>query len=300
MSNKHVLITGGTGFIGKQLTPLLVKQGYQVTLLTRSPHKAQQLFGDEVNTLADIADISKLPAIDGVINLAGEGILDKRWSKSRKQVLLASRVELTEKLVAALIESSHKPACFISGSAVGYYGDRGDEPCPVNSKPGNDFSAMLCKQWETAAKRIKDIGCRLVIIRTGIVLDKKGGALERMILPFRLGLGGKIGSGKQWFPWIHRTDFCRMILFLLEDSRCSGPYNGTAPIPVTNKEFTQALGKAQSKPTLLPVPGIALKLALGEASELLLGGQNATPDKILQEGFKFKYTTIERCLKDCV
>lgn len=300
MSNKHLLITGGTGFVGKRLTPQLIKMGYQLTVLTRNPQKARKMFGDSITTITDVSEIGKLPAIDAVINLAGEGILDKRWTESRKQTLLDSRVELTEKLVSELVESEHKPSVFVSGSAVGYYGDCGDQPCPVNAAPGKDFAATLCKQWEVAANRIKAVGCRLAIVRTGIVLDKQGGALERMLLPFKLGLGGKIGSGKQWFPWIHRTDLCRLIIFLLEDSRCSGPYNGTAPTPVTNQEFTQALGKALGRPTLLPVPGFALKLALGEGSILLLGGQNATPDKALQEGFKFKYTTIERCLKDCV
>lgn len=300
MSNKHLLITGGTGFIGKKLSPLLIKKGYDLTVLTRNPEKAKKAVGKPVRTITDISDIKTLPAIDAVINLAGEGILDKRWTESRKQTLLNSRVELTEKLVAALVESDHKPQTFINGSAVGYYGDNGDEPCPVNLPPGKDFAATLCKQWEAAANRIKAIGCRLAIVRIGIVLDKQGGALEKMITPFKFGLGGKIGSGKQWFPWVHRADLCRLIVFLLEDSRCSGPYNATAPAPVTNKEFTEALGKAVGKPTLLPVPGVALKVALGEASQLLLGGQYATPDKALQEGFKFKYTTIEHCLKDCV
>ncbi|MDX1693761.1 MAG: TIGR01777 family oxidoreductase [Ketobacteraceae bacterium] len=300
MSNKHLLITGGTGFIGKKLTPLLIKQGYDVTVFTRNPKKASQMFGNKVNTISDMSEIRKLPPLEAVINLAGEGILDKRWTEARKQTLLKSRVELTEQLVATLVDSDHKPTTFISGSAVGYYGDCGDTPCPVNAPPGKDFAAMLCKQWETAANRIKAIGCRLVIVRIGIVLDKNGGAMEKMILPFKLGLGGKIGSGKQWFPWIHRTDLCRLILFLLQDSRCSGPYNATSPTPVTNKEFTEALGKVLGKPTFLPMPGFALKLALGEASQLLLGGQNATPDKALQDGFKFKYTTIEHCLKDCV
>lgn len=300
MSNKHLLITGGTGFIGKKLSPLLIKKGYDLTVLTRNPENARKLFGDKVRTIKDFSEISSLPAIDAVINLAGEGILDKRWSESRKKELLNSRVELTEKLVAALVDSKHKPKTFVNGSAVGYYGDNGDEPCPANSSPGKDFAATLCKQWETAANRIKAIGCRLAIVRIGVVLDKQGGALEKMLPPFKFGLGGKIGNGKQWFPWIHRSDLCRLIVFLLEDSRCSGPYNATAPTPVTNKEFTEALGKALGKPTVIPMPGFALKIALGEASLLLLGGQNATPDKALQDGFKFKYTTIEHCLKDCV
>lgn len=300
MSNDHLLVTGGTGFIGQKLCPILVDKGYQLTVLTRNANKAATLLPPQVKTIGDLSQIAELPTINGVINLAGEGILDKRWSDKRKKTLLDSRVALTEELVATLVDSDHKPSVFINGSAVGFYGNAGDEPCAETAPPGKDFAAMLCKQWETAANRIKAIGCRLAVVRTGIVLDRQGGALERMILPFKFGLGGKIGNGKQWFPWIHRDDFCRLIIFLLEDKRCSGAYNATAPTPVTNKEFTAALGKVLGKPTLLPVPGFALQIALGEASGLLLGGQNAPPKKALNDGFKFKYTTIERCLKDCV
>lgn len=300
MSNDHLLVTGGTGFIGQKLCPILVDKGYQLTVLTRNANKAATLLPPQVKTIGDLSQIAELPTINGVINLAGEGILDKRWSDKRKKTLLDSRVALTEELVATLVDSEHKPNVFINGSAVGFYGNAGDEFCAETAPPGKDFAAMLCKQWETAANRIKAIGCRLAVVRTGIVLDRQGGALERMILPFKFGLGGKIGNGKQWFPWIHRDDFCRLIIFLLEDKRCSGAYNATAPTPVTNKEFTAALGKVLGKPTLLPVPGFALQIALGEASGLLLGGQNAPPKKALNDGFKFKYTTIERCLKDCV
>lgn len=300
MSNKHLLITGGTGFVGQKLSPMLTAQGYQLTVLTRNEQKAKQTLGNAIQTINSLDEIPKLDPIDYVINLAGEGILDKRWNPKRKQQLLDSRVALTEQLVATLVESNHKPKVFINGSAVGFYGDCNDDLCAESAPPGKDFAAMLCKQWETAANRIKAVGCRLAIIRIGVVLDKQGGALQRMLPPFKLGLGGKIGSGEQWFPWIHRQDLCKLILFLLQDSRCSGIYNATAPTPVTNKEFTQALGKALHKPTLIPVPSLALKLALGEASVLLLGGQNAPPTKALNEGFKFQYTTIERCLKDCV
>ena len=300
MSNKHLLITGGTGFVGQKLSPMLTAQGYQLTVLTRNEQKAKQTLGNAIQTINSLDEIPKLDPIDYVINLAGEGILDKRWNPKRKQQLLDSRVALTEQLVATLVESNHKPKVFINGSAVGFYGDCNDDLCAESAPPGKDFAAMLCKQWETAANRIKAVGCRLAIIRIGVVLDKQGGALQRMLPPFKLGLGGKIGSGEQWFPWIHRQDLCKLILFLLQDSRCSGIYNATAPTPVTNKEFTQALGKALHKPTLIPVPSLALKLALGEASVLLLGGQNAPPTKARNEGFKFQYTTIERCLKDCV
>ncbi|MCG8311893.1 MAG: TIGR01777 family oxidoreductase [Pseudomonadales bacterium] len=300
MSKNHVLVTGGTGFIGQMLVPALLKKGYQLTLLTRNPAATQKKFGDQVQTIGNVTQIRDLPKIDSVINLAGEGILDKRWSEKRKQELIESRVTLTENLVAALVESEHKPHTFINGSAVGFYGDAGEEHCGENSSPGKDFAATLCKQWEKAANRIKAIGCRLAVIRIGVVLDNKGGALERMMLPFKFGLGGKLGSGKQWFPWIHRKDLCKLILFLLEDSRCSGVYNATAPTPITNKEFTQALAKAVGKPAYFFVPGLALKLTLGEAAILLLGGQNAPPSKALHEGFKFHYTTIEHCLKECV
>ncbi|MCG8670635.1 MAG: TIGR01777 family oxidoreductase [Pseudomonadales bacterium] len=300
MSNPHLLITGGTGFIGQKLCPFLMKEGYQLTVLTRNPEQAKKRLGDTINTITWTSEIADLPPIDGVINLAGEGILDKRWSDTRKQELLNSRVALTEALVKAIVDSGHKPKTFINGSAVGFYGDCGDDVCSEKSAPGKDFAAMLCKQWEIAANRIKAIGCRLAIVRIGIVLDKKGGALERMAMPFKFGLGGKLGTGRQWFPWIHRDDLCKMILFLLNDNRCSGAYNATAPEPVTNSELTAALGKAMGRPTLLPAPGFALKLALGEASILLLGGQNAPPKKALQDGFKFQYTTIDHCLKDCV
>lgn len=300
MSNPHLLITGGTGFIGQKLCPLLMKEGYQLTVLTRDSAKAKKLFGDDIKTISWTDEIAKLAPIDAVINLAGEGILDKRWSPARKQVLLDSRVALTEALVRAIVDSGHKPQVFINGSAVGFYGDCADEPCPETAPPGKDFAAMLCKQWEIAANRIKAISCRLAIIRIGVVLDKQGGALERMAVPFKMGVGGKLGSGKQWFPWIHRDDLCKLIIFLLKDTRCSGAYNATAPAPVTNRELSKALGKALGKPAAIPTPAFALKAALGESSSLLLGSQNAQPNKALQEGFKFHYTTIEHCLKDCV
>lgn len=300
MSNPHLLITGGTGFIGRKLCPQLIKDGYQLTLLTRSPEKAKKYYGEQINTIAWSDEVASLPPINGVINLAGEGIMDKRWSSVRKQQLLDSRVALTDALVNAIVDSGHKPDVFINGSAVGFYGDCGDEPCPETAPPGKDFAAMLCKQWEIAANRIKAVGCRLAVLRIGIVLDKQGGALAKMSPPFKLGLGGKLGSGKQWFPWIHRADLCKLILFILKDSRCSGAYNATAPSPVTNKEFTEALAKAYKKPAFLPAPSIALKLMLGESASLLLGSQNALPNKALSEGFKFHYTTIEHCLKDCV
>lgn len=300
MSNPHLLITGGTGFIGQKLCPLLMKEGYKLTVLTRDAAKATKLLGSTIDTISNLSEIPRLAPIDAVVNLAGEGILDKRWSKQRKQTLLDSRVALTEDLVQTIVDSDHKPSVFINGSAVGFYGDCGEELCPETAAPGKDFAAMLCKQWEIAANRIKSIGTRLAIVRIGVVLDEKGGALERMALPFKFGLGGKLGNGKQWFPWIHRNDLCKLILFLLKDTRCSGAYNATAPAPVTNQELTKAMGKAYSKPTLLPAPAFMLKLALGEGSILLLGGQNAQPNKALQEGFKFHYTTIELCLKDCV
>lgn len=291
----HVLVTGGSGFIGRSLCVTLLDQGYAVTVLTRTPQKTKSLFMPLLINAID--SLEKLPGdIDVVINLAGAPIVDKRWTDARKKELLKSRVEITQQITNLINSGAIKPSVFISGSAIGFYGDTREQTIDEYSTYYHEeFSHDLCKQWEDAAN-VASHKTRVCILRTGIVLDRDGGALHKMLLPFRLGLGGKIGSGNQWFSWIHRTDLVNMIIFLMKNEKCSGVFNGTAPHPVTNSTFAKALGKALHRPTVLPVPGVVLKIAMGEMSDLLLTGQRVLPVRAREAGFVFQYPELEGAL----
>jgi len=295
----HILMTGGTGFIGQPLVEILLARGEQITLLSRDFGKAKKLFGSKVNLIASIKH-SGLEA-DVVINLAGEPIIDKRWTTKRKQKLKASRIDLTNELVEWMENCINKPAVFISGSAVGYYGNYPENMIITEiDKPRPSFASELCQEWEHAALQAETLGVRVCLVRTGVVLAAHGGALKRMWLPFKMGLGGKIGSGNQWFPWIHLQDMLSLLVFLIDNDSVKGAVNATATHPVTNDEFSKQFARALNRPAFFPMPTFVVKAIFGEASELLLEGQKVVPKKLLDNKFKFKYPQLKAALKAIV
>lgn len=297
----RIFVMGATGFIGRALVLRLRRDGHDVAAWARSPRNRDKL-GAEVELVHAIGGDAELVRVlsrcDGVVNLAGAPIVG-RWSASRKRTLAASRVGVTERLVRALEAASPRPRVLVSGSAIGYYGmDRGDETLTEESAPGSDFLAMLCREWETAANRAAPLGVRVVTLRTGIVLGRDGGALAYMLPLFRLGLGGPLGTGKQWMSFIHLHDLVEIIATALVDDRYEGPINGTAPKPVTNEVFADTLGRVLGRPARLPVPSVALRLVLGEAAEALLGGQRVIPRKLDDLGFRHAFPSIDSALAD--
>jgi len=288
----NILITGGTGFIGTALTKSLIRKGHQLTVLSRDPDKVTTIFGAGVAALADVRELTPDASFQAVINLAGAPIFDARWSEERKQLLRNSRIELTTKLVEQMAHMEVKPQVFISGSAIGYYGDQGDTILTEQSAVRPDFSQQLCADWEAAASQAEQYGIRVCLIRTGLVIGEGGGILQRMLLPFRLGLGGRLGDGTQWMSWIHRQDWIAIAEAMVADASMQGAYNATAPNPVTNTEFTQILAACLKRPALLPVPAFLLKTLLGEMSELVLGSQRVIPERLLAQGFEFQHTDL--------
>jgi uncharacterized protein (TIGR01777 family) len=294
---KH-FITGGTGFIGRHLCRQLLSQGHVLTVLTRNPDTVKSLFGvHKVTAITDLQEWKADQAYDAVINLAGEPIMARRWSESRKRILWGSRVSLTQRLIECMARAKTQPSVFISGSAIGIYGDQGDAELDESSPGGGGFGHRLCRAWEAAAQTAGDSGIRVCLLRTGLVVGRQGGFLKQMLLPFRLGLGGRLGSGRQWMSWVHLDDHVRMTQFLLDSQAACGVYNVTAPNPVTNAEFTRLLAEQLHRPALIPLPAPLLKLAAGEMSELLLGSQRVLPRKAVAQGFKFNFETLEPALK---
>ncbi len=294
----NILITGGTGFIGRHL--IEKSAGDTFTVVTRNPSGALANLSNlqQVSNVVTLQEISDLNEYDAVINLAGEPIIDKRWSDSQKRLIEASRWETTRHLVSCFEESSSPPEVFISGSAIGFYGEQGDRKLTERTETdATDFSANLCREWEHIASAASS-RTRLVLLRTGIVLHSKFGALQRMLMPFKFGLGGPIGSGQHYFSWIHWQDMIAAIRFLLENKEASGAFNMTAPNPVTNKAFSQALGTAVGMPALLPVPPFALRIMLGEGAELLTVSQRVIPQALSDSGFNFTYTHVDDCLQN--
>ena len=292
---KNLLITGGTGFIGRMLTQRALAAGYRVRVLSRNPEKARrQLPG--VSAFSDISQAFSEPT-DVLVNLAGESLF-ARWSESRKKAFYDSRVGLTRQLVASAERHGLWPDTVISGSAVGFYGpDNGDARLTEDSPGVDSFSHQLCHAWEQAASGFARGGSRLVLLRTGIVLDKEGGALRTMLLPFRLGLAGRIGSGRQWMSWISRADHVNLMLYAMEHAHLEGPLNATAPEPATNHEFTQTLARQLRRPALIPLPAAVVRVALGEmGEELLLASQRVVPAKALDSGFRFEHPTLAQAL----
>ncbi len=298
MHMRHILITGGTGLIGSTLCKKLLDKNYQITVLSRYPQTVPQKCGQQVAGIKSLFEINDDVVIDAVINLAGEAIADKRWSKKRKLELEASRTDLTRELVSWMAERQHKPECLISGSAVGWYGDSGSAIITEQSNYHDEYTHQLCDAWEKSALVAKQAGIRVCIVRTGLVLASKGGFLQKMLLPFKLGLGGKLGTGEQFMPWIHLTDMTNLLVFILENDQADGVFNACSPQPVTNKVFTASLARQLHRVAFIPVPAMLLKCLLGEMSRLLLTGQNTIPEKAQAIGFRFAYTNVTLALND--
>jgi uncharacterized protein (TIGR01777 family) len=290
----RILVTGGTGFIGQLLCPRLSGAGHEVVILSRQSNPRLPGGVWRAVTSLDELDVGEFK---GVINLAGAPIADARWTTSRKRLVFDSRIDTTAKLVEWIAGARGRPPVLVSASAVGYYGEQGDEPVVEDTPPGPGFAHELCAAWEREAMRAATHGARVCLVRVGVVLDTGGGALARMLPPFKLGLGGRLGSGRHYFPWIHREDVAAIFHWLLERDSATGPYNATAPNPVTNMEFTNALGKALGRPTSLPMPAAAMRLAFGQmADEILLVSQRVLPRRLLEEGFQFSYPRVEQAL----
>jgi uncharacterized protein (TIGR01777 family) len=297
----RVVITGGSGLIGRELTRDLASSGVEVVVLSRSPESIEGLPAGAVAEAWDAdsprALVERIEGADAVVNLAGENIGGGRWTAARKRAIRDSRVRVTEAVAEALRLTDRRPLALVQASAVGFYGAAGDELLTEQEPAGSDFLAAVCREWEQASSIVETFGVRRVVVRTGVVLDGTGGALPRILLPFRLFVGGKVGDGRQWFPWIHIRDEVRAIRFLLE-REVAGVFNLTAPEPVRNHELAAKVGRALSRPSVLPAPALALRLALGEMSTLLLDGQRAVPRGLLDLGFTFEFPSLDDALRD--
>ena len=300
----RVVIAGGSGFLGERLTRRLVGRGDEVVILTR--RQGASPLADGVRDVAwradGSADAALVSAVDGagaVVNLAGAGIADRRWTPARKRLLLDSRVLPTRSLVEAVRSAGRRPTVFLQGSAVGYYGATLDDRIfDESSPPGDDFLGQVCVQWEDASRPAIDLGCRLVLLRTGLVLAADGGALAVLKRPFLFFVGGPVASGRQYFPWIHVDDWVDMAVWAIDTPSASGPINSTAPHPVTNAEFSKALARALRRPSWLPVPGFALKILVGEfADDGLIKGQRVVPARATALGFTFTHPDLDEALQ---
>ena len=299
----RIIITGGTGLIGKALCPLLLADGHLVTVLSRSPDAARGMPRgiriEEWDGKTPEGWGQLVNGADAIINLAGAGIADSRWTAQRKQLLRESRIHAGLAIQKAIQQAAQKPKVLIQSSAVGYYGAHNDdELITETAAPGKDFLAKVCFDWEMSTAPVSKMGVRRPVIRTGVVLSKEGGALPKMLLPFKFFAGGPIGSGKQWLPWIHITDQVRAIKFLLDHPSADGPFNLAAPTPVNNKQFGEILGAIMRRPAFIPTPGVAMQALFGEMSTVLLDGQRVVPQRLEALGFAFTYSTLREALSD--
>ena len=295
----HIIIAGGSGFLGRALHTRLQQEGHAVGILTRRPRPGMQ---EDIAWTPDGSAgtwARSLEGVDAIVNLAGERIADARWTEERKQALRNSRVLPTRSLVTAINEMSRPPAVFISGSAAGYYGARGDELVTEATPPGSDFLAALCVEWEREAEQASAV-TRVALLRTGFPLHPEGGLLGKMLLPFRFGLGGPLGSGAQYIPWIHIVDWVDLVMWLMAHDHTRGAFNGSAPEPVTNAEFTRALGRTLNRPAFIPVPGFGLRILLGEIAAALLTGQRVIPGRAMEMGFQFRFPHLPSALRDLI
>ncbi|HXV27988.1 MAG TPA: TIGR01777 family oxidoreductase [bacterium] len=297
-----IILTGGTGFIGKALLDRLLELEHRVVLLTRNPMQGKFLlkgYGEAQQWDGETEGpwTNHFESADAVINLAGESIVAKRWTTQQKARIISSRIKATKAIANAIAKAGKKPAVFVNASAMGYYGNVENGDVTESDPHGTGFLAETCEQWESQAREAEKSGVRVVLTRIGIVLEKNGGALQRMLLPFRFFMGGHLGSGKQWFSWVHREDIVEAIIFLLNQPTVSGPVNLVSPNPVTMKEFCKTLGKVMGRPSWAPVPAFMLRLLLGEMSEMLLTGQRVIPKKLQDAGYRFKYPNLEDALR---
>jgi uncharacterized protein len=295
-----VAVTGSHGFVGSALVPALRRAGHRVVRLVRGQPKSADELGWDPE--AGTVDAAGLEGIGGVVHLAGAGIGDKRWTDARKRLILESRTKGTTLLARTLAQLARPPSVLVSASATGYYGDRGDEPLDEQSAPGNDFVAGVCVQWEAATAPAADAGIRVARTRSGIILGREGGVFPRMLLPFRLGLGGRMGSGRQYMSWISIDDEVGAILHALVQERVAGPVNLTGPRPVTNAEFTKTLGRVLHRPTAIPTPLLPLRALYGSelVQHLLVEGQRVLPKQLEQTGYEFARPTLEEALRAVV
>lgn len=292
----HILITGGSGLIGSNLIPSLKPSS--ITVLTRNVSRTEQILGHRVKFLSSLQDLTSLDEFDVVLNLAGEPIIDKSWSAQQKRILEQSRWALTTKLVALIKNGQAPPECFISGSAVGYYGRQSDNMIDESFEQIHDeFSHQLCEKWEHLAMQAASPKTRVCILRTGIVLSKRGGALPKMLRPFKLGLGGAIGDGEQYMSWIHLEDMLRGIIHIIDNKDCRGVYNFTASMPVTNKAFSKELAAILHRPSFMRTPAFVMRMLMGERADLILFGQRVIPKRLMESGFEFTYPQIKQALE---
>lgn len=297
----RVLITGGTGLIGSHLARSLAGDGHEVVVLTRDPERAGALppgVKAERWDARTAGGWGHLVAGAAIVHLAGENIGSGRWTEARKQRIYDSRVRSGEAVLAAIEQASDKPRVLLQASGVDYYGDGGDLELTEDAPLGSGFLAEVCRDWEAVTADVEALGVRRAVLRQGVVLAREGGALPKMALPFRLFAGGPLGSGRQWLSWIHLEDEIRALRFLLEHEMASGPFNLTSPQPVTWRGFARSLGRALHRPSFLPAPAFALRLALGEMAEILLSGRRVVPRRLTELGFSFRFPEVEAALKD--
>jgi len=299
----RAIVTGGTGLIGRALCRELVDHGHEVIVLSRNPDRKEEGLPSQVEAVGWDAQSATgwgdlVNETDAIVNLAGAGLADGRWTDERKRSILESRVKAGQAVVEAVSAATTRPKVVIQSSAVGYYGPRGDEVLNEDAAPGSDYLARVCFDWEASTAPVERMCVRRPVIRTGIVLSTEDGAFPKILLPFKLFAGGPMGNGSQYWPWIHINDEVRAIRFLMENETASGPFNLTAPNPLTNKQFASVVGQAMGRPSLMPAPAFALKLALGEMSTVLLDGQRAVPSRLQELGFEFDFATLDAALKD--
>ena len=300
MTEKTLLITGGTGFIGQALCQELLRAGYRIDVLSRQDPETVRALCGRVSPIRGLSSIRGGAGYHGVVNLAGESIAGKRWSEARKRTLRNSRIALTDELVDVLQSCQQLPEVMVSGSAVGFYGDQKQHPVTETTPPTDEFSHRLCADWERSVLPLEQKGVRTCFSRTGVVVGRDGGFLQQMAPPFRMGLGGRMGSGQQYMPWVHRADVVSAIRWMLENPQARGAYNVVSPEPVTNAEFSRTLAHVLNRPAIMRVPATVLKLALGEMSRLLLTGQRAMPERLQSAGFEFRYPQLEPALREAL
>jgi uncharacterized protein (TIGR01777 family) len=296
----NIIVTGGTGFVGSALLCALTKRGDRVVILTRNPKKSSidsNIAYVVWNPQEEQSVVKEIDGAHAIINLAGEPLIGKRWSAGQKVKILASRVSATQIIAHSIKQAVVKPKVLINASAIGYYGSRENESLTEESSAGTDFLTDVCKAWEAHAVRVEDFNVRVVRLRIGIVLDKKGGALKLMLPPFRLGAGGWLGNGNQWMSWISREDLVRLIVFCLDNAAAKGALNAVSPQPVNNKAFSLVLAQVLKRPCFAPVPEFMLKLLLGEMSQVLLGSQRVVPKKAMELGFSYHHAEIRHALE---
>lgn len=291
-------MTGGTGFIGRELCSRLIRDQHDITILTRQPDRVAKQFGHGVRSLKSLSERTPGDTFDAIINLAGEPIMARRWTAERKRILFESRVTLTSDLVEGMARTTSRPSVFISGSAIGIYGNQGDSLLDEHHSGGQGYAHDLCLAWEQAARGAETLGIRTCLLRTGLVVGRNGGFLQQMLPAFRYGLGGQIGSGSQWMSWIHLQDEIGIIMHLLTDNSAHGAFNATAPNPVTNRDFTRLLARQLHRPALVPLPAWLLKYGMGERAELLLDSQRVIPNRIQALGYEFVHPTLSTTLQD--